>query len=117
MSRRDIEIIELVATDPDAAIACDMSIASPEARAGLAEGLAGGLRAVRAIDGGVEVMFAPDAYDDVWRYVDLESRCCAFVTLVLQRHPDAVVLRVTGRPDAVPWIRDIFTGIGDTSIQ
>ncbi|HXK33011.1 MAG TPA: hypothetical protein VNM91_03230, partial [Dehalococcoidia bacterium] len=116
VSRRQIEIIELVATDPDAAIACDLGIASPTARAGIAEGLAGELRTVRAVDRGVEVTFAREAYDDVRRYVDLESRCCAFLTLVLQRHPDAVVLRVTGRPDAVPWIRQLFSDGGQTPV-
>lgn len=111
MTRRDIEIIELVATNPDGDLACDYTIATQEKRAELVGALTSRVRDVRRIDGGVEATFSREAYDTVRRYVDLESRCCAFLTLALERRPDAVILRVTGRPDAVPLIEDLF-GIG-----
>ena len=102
------EIIELIAKDPDGDLACDFTIANDMAREGLREGLALGIRSVRPIEAGVEVMFAPSAWDGVQRYVNLESQCCSFLTLHAERADDAVTLRVTGRPDAQEFIRNIF---------
>jgi hypothetical protein len=102
------EIIELTATNPEGDLACDFTIANDMARDGLREGLAAGLQSVRPIEAGVEATFAPTAWESVQRYVNLESQCCSFLTLRAERIDDAVVLRVTGRPDAQELIRNIF---------
>jgi hypothetical protein len=102
------EIIELMAKTPEGDLACDFTIADEQARAGLGDGLRAGMMSLREIDDGVEVMFASSAWDSVRRYVELESRCCSFLTLHAERNADGVLLRVTGRPDAVPLIRGIF---------
>jgi hypothetical protein len=109
MARFKGEIIELAAVNPDGDLACDTTIATPEARAGLAEALERALiPPPRAIEGGVEVSFKHAGWDAVQRYVDLESRCCSFLTLAARRDQDGVVLTVTGRPEAQGWIRNIF---------
>jgi len=44
----------------------------------------------------------------VLRYVEMESQCCPFLDLAARRTPDAVVLTVTGRPEAREFIANIF---------
>ena len=103
------EVIELRAANPDGDLACDFTIATDAARSGIREGLAAGIvGAPRPVDGGVEVGFRPDAWDAVTRYVDLESRCCSFLNLQARQQDGRVLLRVTGRPDAQEFIRNIF---------
>ena len=106
------DIIELIATNPDGDLACDFTIANDMAREGLREALAAGLRSVRPIDAGVEVTFATGAWSSVQRYVNLESRCCSFLTLHAKRSAHGVILRVTGRADAQELIRNIFAAPG-----
>lgn len=111
MSQRLSEgnIIELTAVDPDGELACDISVATEKAREGLPQALRAHLRPpVRAVSDGVEVTFAPEGWDAVQRYVALESQCCSFLTLRAERTANAVVLTVTGRPEARPWIDQIF---------
>ena len=109
MSRPAGERIELIAMNPQGDVACDTGIATPAARVGIAEGLASGIiRPVREIEGGIEARFRPDAWDTVKRYIDLESRCCSFLTLSATRDDTGVILRVTGRDDAVPFNRSLF---------
>jgi hypothetical protein len=48
------------------------------------------------------------AWESVQRYVTLESQCCSFLSLHAERGDAAVILRVTGRPDAQELIRNIF---------
>jgi hypothetical protein len=109
MRRYDGELIELRATTPEGAIACDTTIATPEARSGLAEELARSIVGpVRRLENGVEVTFRPEARDVVLRYVELESQCCSFLDLSVGTGEDAVVLTVTGRPEARDWIYNIF---------
>ena len=106
----DGERIEVLAANPHAEVACDITIATPEARAGLGPDLAAGIiPPPREIDGGVEVRFKPGAWDAVQRYIALESECCSFLTLSADRDESGVLLRVTGRDDAVPFIRSIFS--------
>jgi hypothetical protein len=106
---RETEIIELIAVNPQGDIACDMTIATADARTGFADDLKRGMRLpIRDVPGGVEVRFDPSAQDAVLRYVDLESRCCSFLTVAVRSEPDAIVLSVTGRPEAREWIRNIF---------
>jgi hypothetical protein len=107
--RPEDEIIELTAVAPDGDLACDTTIATPEARAGLSEALGAALiPPPRPIDGGIEVSFKTGGWDAVRRYVDLESHCCSFLTLSVRREADRVLLTVTGRPEAQDWIRNIF---------
>ena len=108
--RRDVEIIELIAVNPQGDIACDTTIATAAARAGLANDLKRGIRLpIQDVPDGVEVRFDPSARDAVLRYVDLESRCCSFLTLTVRTDLDAIVLSVTGRPETHEWIRSIFS--------
>lgn len=110
MSRFEGEVIELVAIDPTGDLACDTTIATTTARSGLGEDLARYIRRpVRDLADGVEVHFAPEAWHAAQRYVELESRCCGFLNLYLERHEGDIVLKVTGRPEAKPWIDQIFT--------
>lgn len=109
MTAKRGEIIELRAVNPDGDLACDFTIADEQARAGLREELeAALLRPVRPIEDGVEVRFRREGMAAVQRYIDLESRCCSFLTLSVERTEDAVILRVTGRPEARPVIESIF---------
>lgn len=102
------DTIELTAVDPSGALACDTSVATPAARDGLGTALRAHLREVRPREDGVEVHFCADALDAVRRYVDLESQCCSFLNLRLEPGSDSIVLTVTGRPEAKPWIDQIF---------
>ncbi len=109
MSRHFGEVIELSAVNPDGDLACDTAIATADARRGLSDDLARHIRKpVRDLADGVEVRFAPEGWDAVQRYVELESKCCDFLTLRLERTPENVLLTVTGRPEARPWIDQIF---------
>jgi hypothetical protein len=109
MNRPDGEIIELRAAQPAGDLACDTTIATAEARAGLGDDLRRHIRRpIRRLPDGVEVRFAPDGWDAVRRYVELESRCCSFLSLKVERTEDHVVLSVTGRPEATAWIDQIF---------
>jgi hypothetical protein len=103
------ETIELTAVNPEGDLACAFTIASEKRREGIADALGAGLlRPVRRIDGGVEARFASTSAAAVRRYIELESQCCAFLNLAASFGDDAVLLRVTGRPDAQQVIESIF---------
>ena len=105
----DGEVIELRAANPEGDLACDFTLATDMARAGIREGLAAGIMGQpRPIESGVEVEFRPAAWDAVRRYVELESRCCSFLNLHASQQDGRVLLRVTGRPDAQEFIRNVF---------
>lgn len=95
------------AANPAGDIACDITIATPDARSGL-DALATHLRDVRAIDGGIAATFSLEAADAVRQYIDLESRCCSFLSLAARETEGAVMLEVTGGAAAQEWIRNIF---------
>lgn len=101
-------VIELRAVNPDGDLACDASIATAEARAGVEGLLSYLLSPAREIPHGVEVTFRPDGWEVVQRYVELESQCCGFLTLRAEHRGESVVLTVTGRPEAKQWIDQIF---------
>jgi hypothetical protein len=104
-----VEVIELRARHPDGDLAGDFAIASDTARSGFGEELARGIiLPVQDLDDGVQVSSTVDSSGAVRRYVDLESRCCSFLTLSARKTVDAVVLSVTGRPDAGRLISAIF---------
>ena len=99
--------IEVPASQPDADLACDFSIALTEV--GLRDRLTPLVAAPpRRIEGGIEMTFKPQAWDDVRRYIEVESQCCPFLTLSASQNADAVTLQVTGRPEAQAVIDEIF---------
>lgn len=109
MPQMSDDVIELRALNPAGDLACDLTIATQEARAGLLESFEHKIvRPVRMIQNGVEVTFKPSAWDAVRRYVDLESRCCSFLDLSARRTRHGVTLTVTGRPEARGLIAAIF---------
>lgn len=95
------------AANPHGDVAFDITIATPDARAGL-DALATHLRGVRQIDGGMEATFVLAGAESVRRYVELESRCCSFLSLTAQEANGAIVLSITGGEAAQDWIRNIF---------
>ena len=103
--------IERPAAQPDADLACDFTIALSEV--GLRERLEPlVLRPPQKIPHGLEVTFQPVAWDDVRRYIEMESRCCPFLNLDAEQTAAAVVLRVTGRADAQQLIYEMY-GVRD----
>jgi hypothetical protein len=107
--RRD-QIIEFHAVNPDGDLACDFTIARDLAREGFRERLMRDIVApVRPLPDGVEVQFRLSAWDNVRRYLDVESRCCSFLNLSATETADAIIVTVTGRPNAREFILNIFT--------
>ncbi len=97
------------AAQPDADLACDFTIAKrgAEIRDELARGI---VPPIRQLPDGVEVTFAPDSWDAVLQYIEMESRCCPFLDLAARRTDRAVLLSVTGRTSAREFISAIFAG-------
>jgi hypothetical protein len=91
-------------TDPP--IACTLPAAELPARLALIERLEPLARA--PIPGGARMRFAAEAEGRVRELVALESRCCAFLDFAVTRGDGAVVLDVTGPPDAQPVIEQLF---------
>ena len=109
-----IETIDRPAAKPDADLACEFGIARELASEGFRERLARGIVGrPRDISGGVALTFRPESWDDIRRYVAVESECCPFLDLAAERFPNHVELRVTGRPGALEFIRNIFTTPAD----
>ena len=110
MSERPAEFIELRAADPDGDLACDFTIARDLARDGFRERLLRDVVApIRALPDGVEIRFRLDAWDNVRRYLEVESRCCSFLNLSAKESADGIIVTVTGRPEARDFILNIFT--------
>lgn len=112
-SRNDGEIIEQPAAQPEGDLACDFAIAREEARPRLLSDLRQEIRELRPLANGVEAVLVPAAWPEVTHYVEVESRCCPFLDLAASRTEGGVVLRVTGRPEALPLIRELFAGSVD----
>lgn len=111
-----VEMIERPAAKPDADLACEFEIAKSLADEGFRERLAGAIVGrPRNIAHGVALTFRAGAWDDVRRYIDVESRCCPFLDLAATKYDDGVELRVTGRPEALDFIRNIFNTPDDCS--
>jgi hypothetical protein len=109
MNKRAGEPIELKAVDPDGDLACDFTIARDLAREGFRERLMRDIVApVRALPDGVEVRFRLEAWPNVRRYLDVESRCCAFLSLSAREVSNAIIVTVTGRSEAREFILNIF---------
>jgi hypothetical protein len=103
--------LDVPASQPDADLACDFSIALTEV--GLRDRLTPLIAApAKRIEGGIEMTFRPQAWDDVRRYIEVESQCCPFLTLSASQNADSVILQVTGRPEAQDVISEIFRDAG-----
>lgn len=82
-------------------LTCSFGLGFAGPRSGLLDELAIAIvPPVRQIDGGVEVAFGVGSEEIVSRYIEVESRRRADLEFSLRRTASAVVLRVTGRPDA-----------------
>lgn len=98
------------ASDPDADLACDFTVAKQLAGEGFREQLARLVRPpIVQLTDGVRVEFDAAAWDAVRRYVDVESVCCPFLSLSAECASDRIVLTVTGRPEARDLIANIFS--------
>jgi hypothetical protein len=63
------------------------------------------------ISGGVQARFGHDSAieQELRALIALEAECCAFLSLTVSREDDLVVLDVTGPPDALSLIDELFT--------
>jgi hypothetical protein len=92
-------------------IVCTLNPAAMRGRGARVDALAAeALLSREPIEGGLRHRFrADDAVErEVRELAALESRCCAFLTFAVSREPHAVVLDVTGAPDAQPVIEQFF---------
>jgi hypothetical protein len=90
-------------------IACTLSPARVPGRLALIEGLArDALVDQEPIPGGVRSRFRAAAESRVRRLAGLESRCCAFLDFTIARDGEAIVLDITGPPEARPVIEQLF---------
>jgi hypothetical protein len=92
-------------------IACTLNPAEMRGRGARVDALAAdALLSREPIEGGLRHRFrADDAVErEVRELAALESRCCAFLTFAVSRERHAVVLDVTGAPDAQPVIEQFF---------
>jgi hypothetical protein len=92
-------------------IVCTLNPAEMRDRGARVDALAAdALLSREPIEGGLRHRFrADDAVERELRdLAALESRCCAFLTFAVSRDPHAVVLDVTGAPDAQPVIEQFF---------
>jgi hypothetical protein len=95
----------------DQPIACTLAVAEMPGRLALLDTLAAGALLDRQpIPGGMRSRFrgAPDVERRVHELVALESQCCAFLRFEVGRAGDAIVLDITGAPDAQPVIDQLF---------
>lgn len=91
-------------------IACTLSPDGLTARRALIDALsADGLLERTATDAGLRARLrdTPDIERRTRELIAAEASCCAFLTFDLQRDDDALVLDITGPPDARPVI-DLF---------
>jgi hypothetical protein len=95
----------------DMPIACTLT---PEAFAGRSSDIAAltarALHSREPIPGGTRLTFANDARTeaDLRELVAAEARCCAFLTLDLRAGAGDLVLDVTGPPEALRVIDELF---------
>jgi hypothetical protein len=92
-------------------LACSLSPDGLRERQALIDQLlARGLTALTTFPGGVQARFVtgPEVGADLDALVQLEARCCAFLSLTVTVADDATVLEVTGPPDARALIAELF---------
>jgi hypothetical protein len=101
------------AAEPDADIACDLSIALTLREEGVVDRLKRSVVApIERLGDGVRVTFDAGAWEAVNRYIEIESKCCPFLDLAAEQGSVSVVLTVRGRPDAQGIIDQIFRQTG-----
>jgi hypothetical protein len=91
--------------------ACSLSPHGLRERKALIDALlARGLTGLTAIPGGVRARFmtGPEVKADLDALVELEARCCAFLSLTVACADDAIVLEVSGAPEAQALIAQLF---------
>jgi hypothetical protein len=91
-------------------IACMLSPDGMQARMALVDALAtDGLLRRTSTDAGLRVHLrdTPDIEERTRQVIAAEASCCAFLTFDLGREDDALILDVTGPPEARPVI-DLF---------
>jgi hypothetical protein len=96
----------------DQPIACTLAVADVPGRLARLDTLtADALLDRQPIPGGMRSRFrdAPAVEPRVRELVALESECCAFLSFEVGRAGDAIVLDITGSPDAQPVIEQFFT--------
>jgi hypothetical protein len=73
--------------------------------------LARGLTRLTAIPDGVQARFVthPGLKADLDALVELEARCCAFLSFTVADADEAIVLEVTGAPETQSLIAVLFT--------
>lgn len=81
-----------------------------ERKALIDELLTRGFTTLTAIPGGVQAQFVtePELKADLDALVELEARCCAFLSLSVSDAQDTIVLEVTGAPEAQALIAELF---------
>jgi hypothetical protein len=92
-------------------IACTLNAADQAARAAETADLARrALRSRERIADGTRLTFAPGAETErrLRGLVAAEAECCPFLRLDLRPAPDALVLDITGPPEAEPIIAELF---------
>jgi hypothetical protein len=89
-------------------IACTLPLTEVPDRLAKLAGAAEAHRGRHPIPGGVRHRFDPAAEARVREIAELESRCCAFLRFAVSRDDDAVVLDITGPPEALPVMEQFF---------
>jgi hypothetical protein len=93
-------------------LVCSLSLGGLRERKALIDQLlARGLTGLTLIPGGVRARFMPGRRikADLDALVELEARCCAFLSLTVADADDAILLEVTGAPEAQILIAELFT--------
>lgn len=110
--------------ESQSAIACDMSVLSPDQReTHLANSRELFLRvqAIREVSDGFEFRLAddPQALVKAAEFISLEKLCCPFLMFAIEVKPEAgpVWLRVTGRDGVKAFIREEVSGLLGNAID
>lgn len=95
---------------PDAPIACDMTVFSPEDRKrydSLTKKLARAAVARRELDNGyaLEVALTRITLGELGDWMSLESKCCRFLEIALEAEGPAFWLRLSGRPGTKEFLK------------
>ena len=94
----------------DQPIACTLPVADYAARTKATRELARRARSREPIPDGTRLTFAAngDTEPRLREFVAAEARCCPFLRMDLRRANDAIVLEVTGPPEAESIIAELF---------
>lgn len=100
----------------DVRIACDMTALSPEQRerhAVLLGRFGESVLELAELHDGYSLRFLPRAWAAVSEYVELERRCCPFITFVLRSEANgrAMWLEMTGSPDVKAFLDRVLPAV------